>query len=366
MNILLMTTHLNAGGITSYLLTLARDLIQKGHGVMIVSGGGQTEYLFEESGVKVRNFPIKVKSELHPCLYMSLRSLATLIKDEKIDVIHSQTRVTQVLGQHLKKWSGCPVVSTCHGFFKKRLGRRLFPCWGDKVIAISPQVRNHLINDFQVPALNIRLIVNGLNCDDFPLVSDQKKKELRAEFGIPDEFIVGIVARLSDVKGHEFLIKAMPKVLQSSTKIHLVIVGEGKEGENLKDLVRQHQLENHVSFFPAVNQTRQFLSMFDLFVMPSLQEGLGLSVMEAQAAGIPVIASRVGGLPSLIEHGRTGLLVEPSSSDELAEAIIEMMNDPGKRAECARQARCFIKKEFSADQMGNETIKVYQEAREGK
>lgn len=360
MNILFLSTHLNTGGISSYLDTLSRGLMKKGHRVWIATSGGNLVESLKESGVKHITLNIRTKSELDCRIYFSLLAVSRMIKKNKIDVIHAQTRVTQVMAACLNKLSGKPFVSTCHGFFKPRLSRRMFPCWGERVIAISEAVYEHLQKDFHVDSKRIVLIKNGIDLESFPLLTTQMKEMKRRAFGLDNQPTIGIMARLSSVKGHDVLIEAMRMVVAQFPQAKLLIVGEGRLERKLKEMVREFKLSENVVFYPVVNQSSDMLSLFDIFVMPSRQEGLGLSVMEAQAAGLPVVASKVGGLPSLIEDGRTGLLVPPDNPNVLAEAILLLLRNKDKAKEMGTRARDFIQKEFSSERMEEETVEVYK------
>ena len=152
----------------------------------------------------------------------------------------------------------------------------------------------------------------------------------------------------------------MPRILEKFPTARLFIAGVGKMGADLKQRVADRRLTAQVIFAPVVDRAADLLPLFDVFVMPSLQEGLGLSVMEAQAAGLPVVASRVGGIPSLIEHGKTGFLVDPQHSLALAELVIRLLKDPEEARMMGRRAREFIEKNFSAADMAAKTIEVYK------
>ena len=360
MRILMLTTHLNVGGITSYLYTLVKHQQRFGHHVVLVSSGGGRQEDFEILGAETLSLNIRTKSELHPKIYAALKPLRQLIRARQIDIVHAHTRVTQVMGQCLRYRRSIPFCTTCHGFFRPRLSRRLWPCWGQRTIAISPQVADHLRQDFCLTDQQVRVIPNGIDVDDG--IFDRKDQQrLRAQHGIPPGPVVGIIARLSDVKGHGVLISALRDVVTVFPSVRLVIVGEGKMEEPLKAQVREMMLQDHVMFFPQVRQPSRMLGLFDVFVMPSLQEGLGLSVMEAQAAGLAVVASAVGGIPSLITDGQTGRLVPPGDPSRLAEVIVEVLTDPAGAAQMGRQAREFIQREFSGAKMARETLTIYEE-----
>ena len=262
-----------------------------------------------------------------------------------------------LIGKLLKK----PVITTCHGFFKLRWSRLLFPCWGDCSIAISDAVHKHLLDDFKLNPQMTQKINNGIDCARFNTISEEEKIQKRKAYGLGCEPVVGIVARLSEVKSAGwFLLKAMKNILSVIPDAKLVCVGEGKTEEKLRQLIKDLDLAEHVLMIPMVKDTNIFLSLMDVFVMPSRQEGLGLSVLEAQACGLPVVATRVGGLTSLISHGKTGLLVESENIDQLAEAIILALRDKEKSKEMGLAAKVQVKKLYDAHLMVSETLKVYR------
>lgn len=358
MNILLVTTHFNTGGITTYIMTLSKELISHGHKVCVVSSGGNMVAFLESLGAVHHTINIQTKSILSWKLYAAVPRLKKIVYDQQIDIIHAQTRVTQFLAFMIK---AVPYVSTCHGFFRPRMLRLMFSFWGKRVIAISQQVRRHLENDFFVEADRIITVRNGIDLEQFKARTFGEREQRRNELGYQNEFVIGIIARLSDVKGHAVLIDAFAKVRKQLLSVKLVVVGKGKEEDSLKERVKKLGLERDVDFIPAVDCTMDLLTVFDCFVLPSLQEGLGLSVMEAQAAGLAVIASRVGGIPSLIENGKTGILVAPGDPDQLSQAIIELLKDPEKIKLLGHQARLKAEHEYGSAQMAREIVKIYQE-----
>lgn len=362
MNILFLTTHLNVGGISSYLLSLSGGLKERGHNIYLASSPGELLDEFKALGVKFIPIPIKTKSEGNIFkILASLFRLLPYIKDNHIDIVHSHTRVTQVLGSFVKKRSGIAHVTTCHGFFKNRLSRRLFPCWGDKVIAISGQVEEHLIRDFGLKKEKIEIVNNGIDINRFKVNSRQFTAEAKKKLGLGNGPVAGIVARLSDVKGHIYLIEAFKEVLVKFPDAQLLIVGEGKMKESLLGLTFKLGLENNVYFLSNIIDTREVLSAMDVFILPSLKEGLGLGLMEAMAAGLAVAGTDVGGIKSLIRDGENGILVKPADKSGIAKAISGLFSDSGKRDSLGAKARDFIKNNFSLEKMVIQTERTYQE-----
>lgn len=368
MNILYLTTHLNIGGITSYVLSLAKGLKKQGHNIYIASSGGELTPQFIEEGINYIPIPIKTKQEFSPKVLISRFKLLKFIKEKNIDIIHSNTRVTQVLGCLLHRYSHKPYISTCHGFFKRRISRKVFPCWGDKVIAISEAVKEHLIKDFGVKEEDIRVIYNGIDINKFNRAfgGAKLKMELKKSLGLGDGPVVGIVARLSGVKGHIYLIEAMEAVLRQIPDVQLLIVGEGRMEKKLAAKTLRLSMGKSVVFISSVADTTRILPIMDLFVMPSLKEGLGLSLMEAMASGLTVIGSDIGGIKNLIQNGINGLLIKPADVSGLSAALLELLKDPAKRAFLGNNARNFIKQNFSQEKMVLQTEEIYQECLNAK
>jgi len=364
MNILLIANHLNVGGVSSYLYTLAGGLKEKGHNVYLASGGGALTEKFIALGVKHIRAPLMTKNEISPKIIFSFFKLRKEAKKFNLELVHSNSRTTQVLGNLLSRALNIPHIFTCHGFFKPKLSRRVFPCWGRGVIAISGQVKEHLIADLKLNAQKINVINNGIDIANFGDFS--ARGQVRRDLGINDAPLVGIIARLSDVKGHLYLIRAMREVIKTFPTARLLIIGEGKMKNALIKEVDVLGIKENVLFIPEAGNTRDLLAAMDVFVMPSLQEGLGLALMEAMAQGLAVVGTAAGGIKTLIQDRINGLLVNPADAEGLAKAIIELFKDPKLRQDLGIKARKFIAENFSKEQMVDQTQKVYKRCLEEK
>ncbi|PIQ90089.1 MAG: hypothetical protein COV71_05970 [Candidatus Omnitrophica bacterium CG11_big_fil_rev_8_21_14_0_20_41_12] len=359
MRILFIANHLNVGGITSYLFTLAGGLKQKGHDVYVASSGGDWKDKFIAAGIGHIHVPLRTKNEASLNIIFSFLKLKKEAKKLNIDLIHSNSRTTQVLGNLLSRALAVRHIFTCHGFFKPKLSRKLFPCWGEGVIAISNEVKEHLITDLGLDEKKISVINNGIDPAGFGDFS--ARDNLRKDLGINDAPLAGIIARLSDVKGHIYLIRAMQQVIKTFPNALLLIIGEGNMRDTLVTEVDKLGIKDNVLFIPEARGTEDILAVMDIFVMPSLQEGLGLALMEAMAQGLPVIGSKVGGIKTLIQNEITGLLVEPAEVDELSRAITRLFKDDQLRHDLGVNARKFIIDNFSKTKMVEATEKVYEE-----
>lgn len=362
MKILLLTTRLQYGGIGVYTVTLAEALKQRGHSLRVASGGGELVAELEARGIEHIYLNINTKSEVNPIVWLASGNLIGSIEKNKPNIIHAQTRVTQVLAYLVWRRRQIPYVSTCHGFFRPRLGRRVFPCWGQKAIAISEAVREHLVNDLKVKKENVSLVYNGVDTERFKRsLAQNEAAAYKSNIGLKDGPVIGVIARLSPVKGHRFLLMAMKEVLRDVPEAQLLIIGDGPIKAELVNLALQLNIAGSVFLEGSTPDTTKPLSIIDVFVLPSLQEGLGLSIMEAMAAGRPVVGTDVGGVYSLIKDGKTGLLVPPQDATGLAQAILELLKDRDKANRLGQQAQRFVTEKFSLDHMVDEIEKVYRQ-----
>lgn len=208
----------------------------------------------------------------------------------------------------------------------------------DAYIAISEGVRDVLIAGGVSPA-RIFLAHSGIDLGKFARMR-KTSPPLRAEFGLRDgERVVGSVAALAPHKSHADLLRAAASVLARREGVRFFFVGDGELRESLSLLARELGVERAVVFTGFREDALELLSAFDVFVMSSYLEGLGTSIMDAQALGVPVVATRTGGIPEIVEDGVSGLLVPPRDPALLADAILRMLDDTALRETCAREAQ---------------------------
>ncbi len=358
----MLANHLDYGGISVYILNLCRAWRKRTDiKVYVGSSGGDLEEELKSLGAGHIRLPLTTKCEVSLKVFLSFFKLAKKVRRLGIDVIHANTRVTQVLAILLSRSSGIPVVSTCHGYFKRRASRRAFPCWGEKVIAISEQVKEHLIKDFQVEPGRIELIYNGVDLEEFHPYDKTEIEKEKKRFGLdPQKKIIGHIGRLSSVKGQKFLVLAAEALAHKRGDVQFLIIGDGEEEGPLRDLIVRKGLEGVVKVCNSVRNTSISLAVMDVFAMPSLQEGLGISILEAQAQGIPVVASRVGGIPSIVEDGKTGLTFEVGDVVSLVSAIERFLEDKAFRDLAVRSAKAQAQERFSLKEMADRTTELYK------
>lgn len=360
MKIAIAFNHLNPGGITSYIRSLCLGLKERGHQIYLVTAGGSAFNEISQHVDRSIIAPIQTSSEINPVLLTAHRKIHTFLKEVSPQIFHSNSRVTQVLAAASAKKIGMKRVFTCHGFFKTRLGRYLFPMWGDRLIAISPQVREHLISQWKVQPQKIDLITHGISI--LQNNNEVAKQQARAKYNIPSDcFVIGAFGRYSSVKGYDILIEATTKLKAHIPNLLVVIAGHGEEYLKYKRLIDKDKLSQQVYVLPNERIVEpDVVDAFDIFCAPSRQEGLGLSIMEAMGKRVPVIASEVGGIPQLISNHESGLLFSPQSPDALTQAALKMYQDRELRSSCAREAFKKASQLFSLDRMIDSTIESYE------
>jgi glycosyltransferase involved in cell wall biosynthesis len=357
MNILILTSHLNVGGITRYVLTLSYGLKRQGHKVIVGSGPGWGEEFLKQNDIAFLKLPLKTKSVFSPRLIRPYFILNRIINKEGIDIIHAQTRITQFLGFLLSRRLNIACISTFHGFYRPHLIRKLIPCLGDLSIAVSQAVGRHLTRDFNLDKKNLRVIYNSVSPElDYPREEDYSYLK-----GSPT---LGIIARLSQEKGHLELFSAFRQLIKEYPQARLLVVGSGKKEKELKSWVSRQGLSAQIIFLGNIPALKGLFKIIDVSILPSSLEGLGLSILEAQANGVPVVASCVGGITEIIRDRETGILVKPGDSHGLYRGIRLLLEDNLLRSKIIDKAKQQIKQGFSLEGMARQVQSVYRQAAE--
>lgn len=365
MNILHITSHLNVGGVTSAILTLSKGQVARGHAVAIASDGGELEPWVQQLGASHWHVPHHTSFEFSFQVWMGAWQLSQRLRRERVDIIHAHTRVGQIVAERLSRWHRIPFVATWHGFFRQNPGRRWWPCTGAMTIAISESVRRHLIEDVHVPPERVALIHNGIDVSHYgqppasTLVQAYRERWRLAE-GRP---VVGSVGRLAGggCKGFDLLLDAIRLARKELPELELLLVGDGPNRECLERAAGELGIRDAVRFVGTAEDVRLPLAAMDVFVFPSRQrEGFGLSLVEAMAAGRPVVAFRTGAVPEIVRHEQEGWLVGTEESPALAQAIVRLCRDRQAAALLGAGARQRVTDAFSVERMVHDVDAVYQ------
>jgi glycosyltransferase involved in cell wall biosynthesis len=225
----------------------------------------------------------------------------------------------------------------------------------DRYIAVSNEVKEHLCKDLRVPEKQVSVVLNGIRTEAFSRTPDTSIRATLLDG--TERPIVLTAARLHRQKGHIYLLEAAALVPDAL----FILAGDGPERPVLEKRVSDLGLDARVRFLGQRQDLPKLLASCDLFVLPSLYEGLPLSVLEAMAAGKPVVATAIGGTDEAVIHGETGLLVPPQKPSELANAIRTMLSDKDLAARLAEAGKARVVKMFSSDAMLRGVMEIYEE-----
>jgi glycosyltransferase involved in cell wall biosynthesis len=269
------------------------------------------------------------------------------LKKGAFDLVHTHGYFADLMGIPAARLLGIPHISTCHGFISNDVHLKLYN-WLDrialrfsgKIIAVSDDIRRDLIGRGIRPSrvMTLQNAVDGNISEDLFLQHrNEKRKYLRITDG---DFAVGYVGRLSEEKGVKYLLRACSLLRRSGVAVRVLLIGEGTQRQELEILARDEDLEDVTYFAGFRRDVESWLPAFDVVVLPSLNEGTPMSVLEAMALGVPVVATAVGGIPQMIDNGRNGILVPPGDTEKILEALCLLHADDAKRKElslCAKQ-----------------------------
>ncbi|MCK9432059.1 MAG: GT4 family glycosyltransferase PelF, partial [Candidatus Omnitrophica bacterium] len=357
MKILQILPELNVGGVETGTLDLSRHLVRLGHKSVVVSAGGRLVKDLEAAGAKHYTLPVNKKSIV--TMFKMIPKLVDIINQEEIDIVHARSRVPAWIAYFACRRSRAVLITTCHGYYKKHFFSFVMG-WAKRVIAISNVIARHMIDDFAVPHDRIRLIPRSVDLEKFRYLDPRDKRK--------EDFNVGIIGRITPLKGHLYFIKAMAHIYRQVPRLKIWIVGDApasKESykEELQVLVRRLGLWHCTEFLGTQRDIPGIMEHLDLVVLSTTtHEAFGRVVVEAQAAGVPVVATRVGGVIDIIEDGKNGLLVPPADPRSMSEAVMRIFKDPQLARTLAEKAYLKVKEKYNVELMVKNTLDVYREA----
>ncbi|MFA6216862.1 MAG: GT4 family glycosyltransferase PelF [Candidatus Omnitrophota bacterium] len=359
MNILQILPELRVGGVETGTLDLAKYAVKLGHKVVVVSNGGELVKDLEAAGAIHYSLPVHRKSIF--AMVKMVPKLIEIIEKEKIDIVHARSRVPAWVAYFACRKTRKVFVTTCHGYYKKHLLSYVMG-WAKRVIVPSNVIGRHMIDDFGVPHARIRLIPRSVDLEKFKYTPLDKKKN--------KEFNVGIIGRITPLKGHLYFIKAMARVMRSVPHLKIWIVGDAPVSkaaykEQLQVLVKRMGLWNSTEFLGTQKNIPEILKHLDLVVLSTTtHEAFGRVVIEAQACGVPVVATSVGGVVDIIDDNKTGLLVPPADPIHMAEAVIKIHDDKELACRLSEAAYQKVQEQYDVKRMVEDTLGVYKEALE--
>jgi glycosyltransferase involved in cell wall biosynthesis len=365
LRLLLVVDSLEVGGAERHVVDLAMALHRKGHEVEVACSvsGGLSEPL-EAAGVPV--WPLARRLVKRRVSVAYARGIRRLLGERRFDLVHAHIFASAVAAAIATLGKGVPLVITEHTEASWQTWRtRRVSRWAHRrakrVIAVSTPIERRLIERDGVPSHLVTRIPNAV----IP-ASDEPPDPAGP---LPDAWVegplVGVVARLQPEKGVANFLKAAARVSEISPRARFLVVGDGPLREELLNLVEHLGISERVRFLGYRTDSRALMGLMDLLVVPSLTEGSPLIVLEAMAAGVPVVASAVGGIPDQVRHGREGILVPPDDPDALGDALGALLRDPAYARRLGEAGRRRTENEFSHETLVRRIEAVYRTAIDG-
>lgn len=357
-----VTHDLDFGGLQQVVVNICKSINREKFDVSVLCLRALGAYVpaVEKIGVKVHSIP-KNRAAVD---YFSFLKVAKVFRREKVEIIHTHNTQPLIDGTLGALLAGVKtIVHTDHAraFPDKRRYMFAERCMAQlvyKIVGVSDHTTANLRRYERIPLKKLITIPNGIDGRKYQVSIDKKRK--RKELGILHKGpIIGLGVRIVEQKGIIYLLQAMPVILKRFPDLSLVLAGDGPLVEDLKQVARELNISNHVFFIGSRLDMPELLKLFDLYVLPSLWEGLPMVLLEAMAAGCPIVATDVGGNAQAITDGSNGLLLKPAEPDALSSAIISVLLDGAKRKRFAEVGLKRFQDSFSADTMTKQYEQIY-------
>lgn len=340
------------GGAEKKLLELADHFDQDRFHTTICSLGLGNEIASEfeklkNTGIDVVRIPRRTRFD-----FTHVFKVANFMREQKIDVVMTTLNYADVIGLIAGRLAGVKAafswetISAPEWLYKRRLWPYLFAIkFCNRVISVSEATKTWLIEKRKVPAEKVEVIPYGVNLEEF---NTHDNSNLREELGLGKDIpIVGMVGRLHPQKGHTYLIQAAKLITKKRANVQFVLIGDGKLRSKLESEAEENNLSKNFHFLGFRSDVSQLIQGFNIFVLPSLYEGLPNVVLEAMATAKPVVATPVDGTKEAVVDGETGLLVPQKDPAALAEALLKLIENPEKLQEMGQKGRKRVEEKFS-------------------
>lgn len=340
MHVLEIVSGTTINGAVTHCLLVSRELARRGHRVTAVCRPeAWVAPQFAAAGIEV------IASDLRRWPPGELRRIGRFARQNGVDVIHTHMSRAHLFGVLLRFRSGiaCAASAQSRHF-------QLHWMFNDLVIAASEATRRYHMRWNLVPSGRIVTIANFVDTDLFAPPSDDSRRQSRAECGLEDDdLLLGVIGHLFPRKGQLYLVEALPEIVAAAPGARLILVGDVNihYADQVKDAARRGGVADRIIWAGQHDNVRPLLEALDVCVLPSLEETLPLTVLEAMASGLPVVATAVGGTPECIVDSQTGVLIPPADPPALSRAIIPLLQDADRRRRMAAAARRYVEEHFS-------------------
>jgi glycosyltransferase involved in cell wall biosynthesis len=380
--VLRVIARLNMGGPALHVAYLAAGLRDRGYETTLVAGTlargeDSMSFVADDLGVRVERVA-DLSREISPLRDLrSVLALARLIRRERPQILHTHTAKAGAVGRVAALLAGDArppiVVHTFHGhvlrgYFDplRAYGFRLLERWlatkTTKLIAVGPQVRDDLVALGVAPAEKFAVIRLGIELEGRVAATPEARAETRRLLGVPDDaFVVGWIGRMTGVKNTDDVLAATKLLRDRGVDGWLLMVGDGPDRERIEQRAHQLGIVKRCLFLGYQEDVAPWYQAFDAMILPSVNEGTPVSAIESLAAGRPVVATRVGGVPDVVEDGEDGFLVEPGDPSALAERLARLAAEPQLRERMGEHGRSRVPQRYAVERLVDDIDRLYRE-----
>lgn len=319
--------------------------------------------------LRAEGFPVEVLNRRPGLDARAAFRLARLLRREGVGLVHAH-QYTPFFYALLARWLGrrVPVLFTEHGRHfpdyprrKRMLANRLLLGRRDRVVGVGESVRQAVIANEGIPAERVGVIYNGIDLEPFARAGRDREAARREMGAGPDDLVLIQVARLDYLKDHATAIRMLERVAARRPDARLVLVGEGPERGKIEDEVRRRGMTERVRLLGLRTDVARLVAAADVLLLTSISEGIPLTLIEAMAAGLPVVSTRVGGVGEVVAEGETGLLAPAGDDAALAEHVLQLADDRERRVRMGERGRQRAREMFSESQMHAGYRRLYEE-----
>lgn len=362
MNILILFSQpWRVGGAETHVTDLVKGLRSKGHIVYLAIHGENTAAKLE--GIAAEQWLFNFRSA-NPFEYVAVGiELAKRVKEYKIDMIHAHQRTAGYLGAFIKRQTGIPFVVTIHDPWERALFKKSHSLIFDHIITVSEFLRKRFISTFGFDAGKVHTIYNGVNqyCYDAAIMKIETLQEIRNDLGIlPHYKVISLIARLYASKGHQYLIEAAPEIIKHIPNVRFLFVGSGDHEERFKKQISKLGIDKYFIFAGYREDIPELIAVSDIVVRPSDMEGLPINLIEAMLMEKPVVATAIAGVPEMIESGVNGYMMQPGSITELAQKLIDILENEEVAVSMGQKGRQIALEKFTLQSLVDKVEELYQ------
>jgi len=355
-----VVVNLDIGGLERVVLNIIRNIDKNRFRSVLVCLRDGGPLLDELDRDRVHVYPLNKSDSLDYWLFMKL---TRILRQEKADVVHCHNFGPLIYGSVAGRLAGARVVYTAHGKYSSaRLARKRSLKLGriDRVVTVSEDSRRVAIEQAGQDPARVETLINGVDVAEF--VTRGLRDRVREQLGVaPDAPVFGIVARLTAVKDHAMLLRAFARVRAVRGDAVLLVIGDGELEDELKQSVSAGNFQGSVRMLGARRDVAQLLEAMDVFVLSSYSEGLSITLLEASASGLPIVATNTGGNPEVVADRETGLIVPVQDERAMADAMLWMIDNPQRAHAMGTAGRERVERCFSIATMVTRYEEIYSE-----